>query len=214
LLVHDNWSGLVIDGSAENIEFIKKDPIYAKYDLVAVNNFITRDNINHIIKQNIPVADIGLLSIDIDGNDYWVWESINVINPRIVICEYNSVFGPHKAVTVPYKKDFYRTTEHYSNLYFGASLKALCTLAESKGYDFIGSSSPGVNAFFIRKDLSAPFNIFDAHSGYIESKHRESRDKAGNLTFLRGKDRLWEIKEKYVYDLEQNKELRIADLYL
>jgi len=214
LLIHDNWSGLVIDGLADNIEFIKKDPIYAKYDLIAINDFITKDNINHLIQQHIPFADIGLLSIDIDGNDYWIWESIQVINPRIVICEYNSVFGAQKAITVPYKGDFYRTSEHYSNLYFGASLKALCTLAEAKGYDFIGSNSAGVNAFFIRKDLSAPFKKYDALSGYFESKFKESRDKNGNLSFLRGKDRLLEIKEKLVFDLEQDKEVKIADLNL
>ena len=213
LLVNDNWSGLIIDGSEKNINFIKKDPIYAKNDLLAVHSFITKNNINQIIKDNIDLEDIGLLSIDIDGNDYWVWKAIDVINPRIVICEYNSVFGADKQITVPYKEDFFRSSEHSSNLYFGASLKAMCTLAEEKGYDFIGSNSSGVNAFFIRKDLSAPFKKYNSSSGYIESKHRESRDKEGNLTFLRGKARLNAIKEMTVVDLDLNKETRIKDLY-
>jgi len=212
LLVNDNWSGLIIDGSEKNINFIKKDPIYAKNDLLAIHSFITKNNINQIIKENIDLEDIGLLSIDIDGNDYWIWNAIEVINPRIVICEYNSVFEADKRITVPYKEDFFRSSEHFSNLYFGASLKALCTLAEEKGYDFIGSNSSGVNAFFIRKDLSAPFKKYNSSSGYIESKHRESRDNNGNLTFLRGKARLHAIKDMTVVDLDLNKESRIKDL--
>lgn len=213
LLVNDNWSGLVIDGSKNNTDFIKSDPIYAKHDLTAVNSFITRDNINQLIQDNIKHQDIGLLSVDIDGNDYWVWKAINVVKPRIVVCEYNSVFGKGRSLTVPYKADFYRTSEHYSNLYFGASLGALCSLAEEKGYDFIGSNSTGVNAFFVRKDISAPFKKYDALSGYVESKHRESRDKEGNHTFLAGNKRLHEIKDKVLVDLDQNKEITISELF-
>ncbi|WP_018477440.1 hypothetical protein [Pontibacter roseus] len=213
LLVNDNWSGLVIDGSEKHINFIKNDPIYAKNDLLASHSFITKDNINQIIQQNIGSGDIGLLSVDIDGNDYWVWQAIDVINPRIVICEYNSILGGDKRVTVPYKPGFYRTSEHHSNLYFGASLGAFCSLAEDKGYDFIGSNSSGVNAFFVRKDLSAPFKKYSCREGYVESKHRESRDSEGNLNFLRGRKRLEAIKDKVLVDLDQSREYSISELY-
>ena len=95
LLISNNWSGLVIDGSKKNIDFIKKDFIYWKYDITAVESFITKENINQLIgNYTKEIQDIGLLSVDIDGNDYWVWESIECIKPRIVICEYNSAFGP------------------------------------------------------------------------------------------------------------------------
>lgn len=213
LLVKNNWSGLVIDGSKENIEFVKNDPVYAKHDLIAVHSFITKHNINNIIKENIDVEDIGLLSIDIDGNDYWIWKEISIIKPRIIICEYNSVFGPTKSVTVPYKDNFHRMAEHYSNLYFGASLGAFCHLAEEKGYDFIGSNSTGVNAFFVRKDLSSPFKKYTAETGYIQSKHRESRDSKGNLNFIGGNVRLNEIKDMILCDLIEFKDKTIKELY-
>lgn len=81
LLINNNWSGLVIDGSKDNIKFIKKDFIYWKYDLTAYHSFITKENINELISKYTDCSDIGLLSIDIDGNDYWIWEAITVIKP-------------------------------------------------------------------------------------------------------------------------------------
>ncbi|MFM6253830.1 MAG: hypothetical protein ACKPEQ_32600, partial [Dolichospermum sp.] len=84
--------------------------------------------------------------MDIDGNDYWVWQAIDCINPAIVISEYNFRFGANKAVTVPYDASFVRSKAHYSNIYYGASLKALCILADKKGYAFVGCNSAGNNA--------------------------------------------------------------------
>ncbi|ACV63600.1 conserved hypothetical protein [Desulfofarcimen acetoxidans DSM 771] len=202
LLINDNWKGLVIDGNPKHIEYIKKDPIYWQYSLTAICEFITRENINDVIALAGISGDIGLLSIDIDGNDYWVWSIIDVISPRIVICEYNSVLGSDYAITVPYDPHFIAAHAHYSGMYLGCSLPALCKLADSKGYNFIGSNSSGCNAFFIRKDLSHPFNAVTAKQGYVESKIRTSRDKYGDLTYLSGKDRLDVIADLDIYDLE------------
>lgn len=214
LLMNNNWSGLVIDGSKANIDFIRNDFIYWKYDLTAVESFITKDNINSLISNYTKEKDIGLLSVDIDGNDYWVWEAINVIQPRIVACEYNSAFGPDKKVSVPYKADFYRRAAHYSDLYFGASLAAFCHLAEKKGYDFIGTAGAGVNAFFVRKDLSAPFKVYKtAAEDYRESANRDSRAKDGRLTFLRHPQRLPLIEDLPVTDVETGVEHKIKELY-
>jgi hypothetical protein len=213
LLINNNWSGLIIDGSKSNINFIKSDYIYWKYDITAVESFITKENINKIISEYTKVSDIGILSVDIDGNDYWIWKEIDCIKPRIVICEYNSAFGNDKKVTVPYKADFVRRKEHYSDLYFGASLAAFCELAEEKGYDFIGTTRAGVNAYFVRKDLSSPFKKFTTQQGFNESDNRDSRDEKGNLTFLRHNQRLNLIKEKLVYDLEINQDISIKDCY-
>ena len=91
LLVNNNWSGLVIDGSLDNIQSIKKDSIYWRHNLKAECAFITKENINKLIDQNGINGDIGLLSIDVDGNDYWIWDAISVVSPRIVVCEYNSI---------------------------------------------------------------------------------------------------------------------------
>lgn len=185
LLINNNWSGLVLDGDLENIKIIKNDPIYWQYNLKAVSAFITTENINQILTDNGIQGEIGLLSIDIDGNDYWVWQAIDVINPAIVVVEYNFRLGFDRAITIPYHPDFVRTKAHYSNLYFGASLPALCLLAEQKGYAFVGCNSAGINAFFVRQDLK-PQTLpgLSVTEGYVAGKFRESRNEVGELIFL------------------------------
>ena len=185
LLINDNWAGLVIDGSPENISYIKQDSIYWQHNLKAVQAFIDRDNINKIIAENGIKGEIGILSIDIDGNDYWVWEAIDVVDPAIVIIEYNSRFGRDKAVTIPYDPFFVRSEAHYSMLYAGASLKALYNLGKAKGYSFVGCNSVGNNAFFVRQDLKPnAIKELTVAEGYIASQFRESRDEQGNLSYL------------------------------
>lgn len=185
LLVNNNWSGLVIDGSKENIQHIKNDPIYWKHNLKAVHSFVTQDNINQIFRDNGIVGDIGLLSIDIDGNDYWIWDAINVVNPAIVIIEYNHRFGKENAVTIPYQEDFVRSQAHHSMIYYGASLKSINLIAQRKGYAFVGCCSSGVNAFFVRQELKPDFiPEITIDQGYIAGKFRESRDFTGQLSYL------------------------------
>ncbi|HMH24181.1 MAG TPA: hypothetical protein VK563_20500 [Puia sp.] len=213
LLINNNWSGLVIDGSPANIQFIRNDFIYWKYDITALHSFITKENINGLIAGYTGCRDIGLLSVDIDGNDYWVWEAIDAIDPRIVICEYNSAFGPARKVSVPYAADFVRSKAHWSDLYFGASLAAFCHLAEKKGYDFIGTAGAGVNAFFVRKDLSGPFKKYRAEEDFRESANRDSRNEKGELSFLPHGERLALMKELPVVDVESGDKRVIRELY-
>ena len=212
LLQNDNWSGLVIDGSQDNINYIKNDPIYWRYNLKAECAFIDCDNINNLIRDNGISGDIGLLSVDIDGNDYWVWKAIDCINPYIVICEYNSIFGPQAKVTVPYNKAFQRTIAHYSNLYYGASISALSSLAEKKGYSLVGSNRAGNNVFFVRNDLLSGLQPSKPEEAYVKAQFRESRDVNGNLSFLDFDQRVELIRELEVYDLAAGKDVKIKDL--
>ena len=149
LLQLRNWKGLVLDGSQENIDSIKNQNIFWRHTLIAERAFIDRENINDLFSRAGFGGEIGLLSIDIDGNDYWVWEAIDIVKPVVVVCEYNAVFGDIYKLTVPYRNNFQRTKAHFSNLYFGASLPALIDLAQRKGYVFAGTNSNGCNAFFI-----------------------------------------------------------------
>lgn len=213
LLMNNNWKGLIIEGDSSCIEFVKQEQIYWKYDLTAVNHFIDKDNINQIFMENGFSGEIGLLSIDIDGNDYWIWECINTVNPVIVIAEYNSVFGPDYAITVPYDPAFYRTNAHHSNLYWGCSLKALYLLAETKGYVFVGTNSNGNNAHFVRKDKVGKLPSIGIQTGYTESRFRESRDEQGNLTYLSGRDRLRMVKDMNVYNVENGTLETIESLF-
>ncbi len=185
LLCNNNWRGLIFDGSQSNMAFVRQEAIYWQYNLRAEPLFISAENINEAIKKANFSGEIGILHIDIDGNDYWVWKEISQVNPVLVIMEYNSAFGKNRAITTPYDPNFYRTRAHHSNLYFGASLRALCVLAEEKGYAFIGSNSHGNNAYFVRKDKSSPLQnwITDFEKGYVRSEFREDRDAQGQLTF-------------------------------
>jgi hypothetical protein len=179
-----NWSGLVLDGSRQHVEAIKSDAIYWKHQLKAVSAFVDAENINRLISENGISGDIGLLSVDIDGMDYWVWKAIDVVTPAIVIVEYNSLFGPTQSVTVPYDPGFVRQKAHYSWSYYGASLAALVGVGKAKGYSFVGSNSAGNNAFFVRKDLlHAPLKELTAQEGYVQRAFREARDLKGGLMF-------------------------------
>jgi len=185
LLMKDNWSGLVLDGSQKNIDFIQRDSIYSRHALQAKCAFVTTANINQLLERQLPSKDIGLLSIDIDGNDYWIWKAISSVAPAIVVTEYNFRFGPSRAVTVPYAENFVRTQAHYSNIYYGASLKALWILAQAKGYDLVGCNSYGNNAFWVRKDLRPPaLRALTAEAAYCAGKFREARNTEGRLAFL------------------------------
>lgn len=202
LLMQDNWRGLVIDGSDRNVKAIQNDSIYWKHDITAVSKFITRENINDIFSDNGFEGDIGLLSIDIDGNDYWIWEAISSVRPRIVICEYNNIFGPTAAVSIPYDSKFQRGDAHYSNLYFGASLGALKHLGEKLGYEFIGSNSAGINAFFVRKDLmTETLKDLATRHQFVDSRIRESRDPKDRLSYLAGRQRIKLIRDLMVVEV-------------
>lgn len=212
LVLNDNWRGLIIDGSSYNMRRVRSSSIYWRHNLAAVCAFVDADNINGILADSGFSGEIGLLSIDIDGNDYWVWEKIDTVNPMIVVAEYNSVFGARHAVTVPYDEKFVRGRAHSSHLYWGASLGALVQLGARKGYGFVGSNSAGNNAFFVRRDCLNGQPVLTAAEGYVESQFRESRDEAGRLTFLSGPARLREIGDMPIYDVERNSIVRLGDL--
>lgn len=196
LMMNNNWSGLVMDGSSKNIKRINEAGWFWLYDLETKAVFIDKDNINDLVSSP-KYKDIGILSIDIDGNDYHILDQIdmNRLNPSILILEYNSVFGADRKISIPYDKSFVRSEAHYSNLYFGASLAALTGLANRLGYALVGSNSLGSNAFYVRRDLlNDKVHEKSVKEAYVESKFKESRDKENNLSYLRGKERYEAIK--------------------
>lgn len=195
LMMNNNWSGLVMDGSEANIAQIVNSEYFWQYDLQAKAAFITKDNINSLVQSAGFDEEVGILHIDLDGNDYWIWKTLNVIRPIVVILEYNSVFGIDRAITVPYAERFVRQSAHHTCLYAGASLRALDDLSKQKGYRFVGSNSAGNNAYFVRQDkLTADVKAVVLEQGYVHSKFRESRNKDGDLSYLAGEKRLDALK--------------------
>ena len=185
LLLNKNWHGFIMDSSTNNINYIKNSELYWKHSLTAVKSFVNKENINDLLKLSKFDKKIGLLSIDIDGNDYWVWQGIDTMEPSIVIIEYNSRLGIEKSYVVPYEKNFERKKANYSMIYYGASLKALVKLGKKKGYELVHCNEAGNNAFFVKKELlNDKIKSIDAVEGFVHNKFRESRNKEGKLTFL------------------------------
>jgi hypothetical protein len=202
LLMNNNWSGFILDGTPKNISRIQNSEYYWQYELETHTAFIDAENVNELLRMSNFEEDVGLLSIDLDGIDYWVWKSIDCIRPVIAIIEYNSVFGAERAVTIPYDRFFRRTKAHYSNLYWGASLPALHRLGAEKGYAFIGCNSAGNNAYFVRSDrLNASVREVPLEQGYVSSKFRENRDRDGQLSHVSGAARLELIRGMPVYNI-------------
>jgi len=147
LSINYGWNGLLMDCDKDCID--KAREYYSSMPRVNVErHFITAENINDILIDNKMRGEIDLLSIDIDGNDYWVFKAITTVRPRVVVIEYNAVLGTDKSLTIEYDPNFV-IQEHY----YGASLTALTKLANSKGYKLVGCESSGVNAFFVKEEL-------------------------------------------------------------
>jgi len=212
LLQNDNWSGLVIDGSEEHVRAIRHHPLSWRYNLKADCAFIDRENINAVILRNGVAGEIGLLSVDIDGNDYWVWEAIDCIQPAIVVCEYNGLFGHRHAVTIPYDKKFHRATAHPSMLYAGASIAALDHLGQRKGYSLVGSNSAGNNAFFVRTDRLGGLRPLTPAEAFVRLQCRDSRDREGHLSFLGYEESQQAIADLPLYDVVGKRTISVRDL--
>lgn len=152
-LLYQDWKGLWIDGSVDNIQTIRQhfSGVIGKGNLTAIQGFITAENIEELFRKGNVPTEFDLLSVDIDRNDYYVWEAITHYRPRVVIIEYNSIFRPGCHFVVDY--DPHAMWDGTSNT--SASLEALYQLGLKKGYKLVASSFSGVNAFFVREDLVA-----------------------------------------------------------
>jgi hypothetical protein len=150
------WRGLFVDGNAGSIKrgkkFFAKYPHSWLYQPTFICAKVTRDNVNQLITESGLSGEVGLLSIDIDGNDYWVWDALTVIQPQVVIIETHNEFGMENIV-VPYDPDYAYPGKH--PVYHGASPKAMVGLARRKGYRLVGANELGFNFFFVRNDLAA-----------------------------------------------------------
>lgn len=211
LLLHNNWSGLIMDSSKEYIMSLKKSSLYWRHDIVAKDAFVTKDNINDLIRDRGFDKEVGILSIDIDGNDYWIWKAIDCISPCIVICEYNPIFGADIEVSIPYQPNFYRTNAHFSNLYWGASLGAYVRLGKEKGYKLVCINKLGHNAFFVKKDMGCSLPETPPNLAWRVAKYRESRDEKGNLSFLSHEKGLALIADQMVVDFKDGQLKKIRE---
>jgi hypothetical protein len=156
LIINHGWTGLLFD--ADEAKIARGRQLYGGLSDTfirppqLVHTWITTDNVNNLVRGHGFEGEIDLLSLDIDGNDYWIWKALDCIQPRVIVLEYNAWWGPHRSVTVPYDPAF-QVDLSRQPLYCGASLAAFVKLAREKGYRLVGSDRMEINAFFVRSDL-------------------------------------------------------------
>ena len=156
LIINHGWKGLLLDGDEASIKVGQK--VYGFLKTTAVNlpklvhAWLTKENINEIITSHGFDGEIDLLSIDIDGIDYWILKSIDCVNPRVIILEYNTYWDVQDSVTVPYDSEF--QAQIIDGAYYcGASLTAFVKLGAKLGYRLVGCNTARYNAFFVRNDI-------------------------------------------------------------
>ena len=170
-LIRQGWSGLLIDGNRQRVLFanrvLKKDPTL---DVTAHCTFLNLDNLYQTLRVFLGDRRLGVLSIDVDGNDYWFLDALLPLRPALVIVEYNASFGL-RPVSVPYDANFDRHEKHASGWYHGASLTAFCSLTALHGYSLVAVSNGGGNAFFACGELleGAGVRALTAGEAYRES---------------------------------------------
>jgi len=161
MIINHGWKGVLIERNSKAVhsarEFYNSSPTTRNYPPVIVDKWVTPENINSIISENNLKGDIDLLSIDIDSTDYWIWKATDCVRPRVVVVEYQCIWGPDRAVTVPNTKTFKPIFSGQYGIYSGASLSAFVKLGITKGYRLVGCSRYGYNAFFIRNDVGQGF---------------------------------------------------------
>lgn len=214
LLMHNNWAGVVIDSSDGHRRFLDRSGLGWRHKIKAVTAFVTRENVNELLAGAGIGGAVGLLSLDIDGVDYWVLESLKNVSPAILVVEYNSRFGSQRAVTVPYRPDFDRLKAHYGNCYFGASLPAFVRWGNEHGYRFVGATSAGNNAFFVRDDIMpSGLRALSAEEGFVKSCCCESRTADGELAYLTEDEEKEIMKDLPVVDLDAGETVPLRDVF-
>lgn len=177
LLVNWGWYGVLIDGDKDSIntgiKYYNKHKNTRYYPPKFKHAFVGMENINELVKDEFITDDIDLLSIDIDGNDYWVWKALNVIRPKVVVVETHIEFGL-EPIVVPYDPNFtYPSPKHEE--YCGASITAFASLAKEKGYRLIGSNRYGFNTIYMRNDIGT--DIFPEVPPAALLAHPRNRDR-------------------------------------
>ena len=157
LIMNHGWWGHLFDGNERQVkvgrELFRKSKDTFVYPPRFTHAWITAENVNDLIAHSGARGPIDLLSLDIDGMDYWVWKAITVIEPQVVVCETHNLIPADKALTVPYDPDFVWESESYRS----ASLAAMCKLGREKGYRLVGTHRFGFNAFFIKNGVGEEY---------------------------------------------------------
>lgn len=157
LILNHGWTGLLVDGVLAEVEegrrFYSQHADTAGHPPTFLHAWVTRENVNDLLAGSGFLGEIDLLSLDMDGNDYWIWEALDCVSPRVVVLEYRTVWGAERAVAIPYRPDFVAESADGRADYSGASLPAFVKLGRRKGYRLVGCERLCFNAFFLREGI-------------------------------------------------------------
>lgn len=212
-----NASVYAVDGRIDLVESMEHSSLRWKNHIFASQIWVTPENINPIISEaQKSLGGIDIFSLDLDGNDYWILEKADLGSIKIVIVEYNPLFGHTRAVTIPRDDLFDRSASHYSWLYYGASLGAFEFLLGEKEFDFIGTNRVGNNAFFVKKHLASTVAIKPNanRAVYTDWRIRESRSITGELNYLSGNDGIKLIEEMDLLEVNSKKLIKVREANL
>lgn len=149
VLLADDWEGLFIEPDPHAFRELSARYARRAHRVHCLNEAVTRDNINELFTRGGVPESPDIVTIDVDGNDYWLWEALN-FTPRVLVVEYNAGLGFERSVTVPYDPE----RRWDGTDYFGVSLAGLTALGHRRGYRLVHTDRCGVNAFFVRADLA------------------------------------------------------------
>ncbi|MBD2148872.1 hypothetical protein H6F44_01835 [Pseudanabaena sp. FACHB-1277] len=184
LIINHGWQGYLFDGSENNVKSGQSFFANHKQTFLMPPTFnqawFTAENVNQILLDSGANGEVDLLSLDIDGMDYWVWKAVECIQPRVCVFETHNVIPSHLSLTAKYDPDFYylnQPIEHQD--YRSASLLAMVNLSKSKGYRLIGSHRHGFNCFFMRNDIGQKYfpevSVESCHDNPYTKLAQESR---------------------------------------
>jgi hypothetical protein len=213
LAEHRLWHGLIVDENPQLARHLTATQLDWRSQVAAVSAFVTRENVRQLVEEFVAIEGLGLLSIDIDGVDYWVLEQLVCFSPAMIIVEYNSMFGDDAPVSIPYDSGFVRDRSEFHNVYYGASLAAFDYLLAPRGYALVGCATAGNNAFFVRTDRLRGEPARSVKEAYRPRRFVEHRALDRSMTGIADTRRqLHSIRQLPLVDVRDGRALTVADV--
>ena len=194
LAEHRNASVVALQAREDIGDSMRSIPLYLRTSIFPIEAWITPESAPRLPVKAKSLRGVNMISLDIDGNDYWVADSLNLDSVKMAVVEYNLLLGHEHPVTVPRDDHFDRTTAHSTWLYFGVSLRAWIRLFEQRGFTLVGTNRAAFDAFFCKSELVGQIPLImpptAGLSRYVDWRDRESREAEGWLIYLAGRDRV------------------------
>ncbi|MGH9032184.1 MAG: hypothetical protein ACRDY4_15035 [Acidimicrobiia bacterium] len=213
LAEHRLWRGLIVDQNPRLSRDLGRTRLDWRSQVKAASAFVTRANVQQTVGPFVGTDGLGLLSVDIDGVDYWILEQLVGLGPAMIVAEYNALFGDAASVSIPYDAGFDRRRPEYHNVYYGASLAAFEHLLSAQGYALAACVTAGNNAFFVRSDRLGDVPVQTVADAYRPRRFVEHRAVDGTLTGITERRRqLQDVERLPLIDVTDGRALTVGDI--